>query len=108
MQVKPAKQPLANSHPASEKEEARICDKPMPREYMCKKERKAAHVVETLRGRMKRRHLMHFLYMGIMENADPHPSDTFEVTLRGEQLSRHWTRRSKATEKGKFKCRKTP
>jgi len=27
---------------------------------------------------------MHFLYMGIMENADPHPSDTFEVTLRGE------------------------
>jgi hypothetical protein len=57
-------------------------------EYMCKnkikKERKAAHVVETLRGRMKRRHLMHFLYMGIMENADPHPSDTFEVTLRGE------------------------
>ncbi|KAF4637707.1 hypothetical protein G7Y89_g372 [Cudoniella acicularis] len=37
-----------------------------------------------LRGRMKRRHLMHFLYMGIVENADPHPSDTFEVTLRGE------------------------
>jgi len=25
------------------------------------------------------------LYMGIMENADPHPSDTFEVTLRGEK-----------------------
>jgi len=41
----------------------------------------------------EKRHLMHFLYMGIMENADPHPSDTFEVTLRGEKLSRHWTRR---------------
>ncbi len=38
---------------------------------------------------------MHFLYMGIMVNANPHPSDTFEVTLRGEQLSRHWTRRRK-------------
>jgi hypothetical protein len=25
------------------------------------------------------------LYMGIVENADPHPSDTFEVTLRGEK-----------------------
>jgi hypothetical protein len=23
--------------------------------------------------------------MGIVENADPHPSDTFEVTLRGEK-----------------------
>jgi hypothetical protein len=28
---------------------------------------------------------MRFLYMGIMENANPHPSDTFEVTLRGER-----------------------
>jgi len=25
----------------------------------------------------------------ISENANPHPSDTFEVTLRGEKLSRH-------------------
>jgi hypothetical protein len=40
MQVKPAKQPLANSHPASEKEEAKLCDKPMLREYMCKKIKK--------------------------------------------------------------------
>jgi hypothetical protein len=52
---------------------------------MCsEKGKKSSAFVETLRGRMKRRHLMHFLYMGIMENADPHPSDTFEVTLRGE------------------------
>jgi hypothetical protein len=48
------------------------------------KKKESSAFVETLRGRMKRRHLMHFLYMGIMENADPHPSDTFEVTLRGE------------------------
>jgi hypothetical protein len=28
--------------------------------------------------------------MGIMENADPHPSDTFEVTLRGETAIQAW------------------
>jgi hypothetical protein len=42
---------------------------------------------------------MHFLYMGIMENADPHPPGTFEVTLRGETAIQAWTRRSKTTEK---------
>jgi len=45
--------------------------------------RKGEQRVISIRERMKRRkHLMHFLYMVV--NADPHPSGTFEVTLRGE------------------------
>jgi hypothetical protein len=68
--------------PAKGKKQSHVIS-PCPESTCVKRIEKAAHV-ETLRGRMKRRHLMHFLYMGIMENADPHPSDTFKVTLRGE------------------------
>lgn len=39
------------------------------------------------------------LYMGIMENANPHPSDTFQVTLRGETAIQYWTQRSEALKK---------
>jgi hypothetical protein len=47
--------------------------------------------------------------MGIVENADPHPSDTFEVTLRGEKAIQAWLDAEKGSHgKGKPFCRKTP
>jgi hypothetical protein len=67
----PASQPTTNN--------AKLCDE--LQEYMSKESSACdihswTHEKETSNA---------LLYMGIMENADPHPSDTFEVTLRGEK-----------------------
>jgi hypothetical protein len=41
-------------------------------------------ISENHRGRMKHEPSNALLYMGRRRHANPHPSDTFQVTLRGE------------------------
>ena len=66
-------------------------------------DKKATHVI-SISWTHEKETSNALLYMSIIEYAEiPHPSVLFRVTLRGERLSRQWTRESKAQGQAKPK-----